>query len=193
VPAKKEITTYSAYAVLKLDEKADFFKIYRELYFHNNVLYCDATKGEYDIFLLIQAGSYDECKEICERDIKNIDGVKELDFLEVVNPVLDDSLRNILSLFSIETSEFQGRDMKNVVCSYVLVEIEKEKLETLYPTLYFDDNIIYCDYTESKYSLVLFVQGTQFSEIDNLIKNKIATLDGVLKVKEFPIITIFEM
>jgi len=117
--------------------------------------------------------------------------VKEVEFLEVSNPILDDSLKNVLNVFSIESEGHQTREIHNSVCSYIMVEIEKEKLDTIYPTLYFDDNVVYCDYTEN--SLVLLAQGTQFSEIDNLIKNKIAPLDGVLKGKEYPIITIFEM
>jgi DNA-binding Lrp family transcriptional regulator len=185
--------TYSAYALLKLDHDANFFNTYRELYYHNNVLYCDATTGEYDIILLVQAKSQKEIKEICDKSLKNVSGIKEIELLEVSNPILEDSLKNILNMHSIESSEIQSRDMSNVVSSYVFVEVAKEKLDLVYPTLYFDDNVVYCDYTNSTYSLILLVQGTQFTEIDALIKNKIANLDGVLKVKEFPIITIFEM
>ncbi|MFH2094308.1 MAG: response regulator [Bacteroidota bacterium] len=50
---------YSAYALIKLEKDADFFETYRSLYFMNNVLYCDTTKGEYDIFMLIQS----DCEE----------------------------------------------------------------------------------------------------------------------------------
>ena len=189
----EDIKTFSAYALLKLDSDAEFFEVYKQLYFDNNVLYCDATTGEYDIFLLIQAHSLEGCKEICDNKIKNIKGIKKLDFLEIANPVLDDSLKNILNVFSIDSSDFQMREFSNAVSAYVLVEIEKNKLESIYPTLYFDDNVIHCDYTDSRYNLVLLVHGTQFSEIDNLIKNKISTLDGVLKVKKFPIISMYEM
>jgi DNA-binding response OmpR family regulator len=193
VSDKPEIQTYSAYCLIKVEKDADFFGIFRQLYFDSNVLYCDATRGEYDIFLLIQANSKDDCKNICDNKVKNIPGIKEVEFLEVTNPILDDSLKNVLNVFSIESSTHQQREFHNVVCSYVLVEVEKEKFESVYPTLYFDDNVVYCDYTESNYNMVLLVQGTQFSQIDKLIKNKIAPLDGVLKVKEFPIISIYEM
>jgi DNA-binding response OmpR family regulator len=184
--------TYSAYALLKMEQNADLFGTYRNLYFDKNVLYCDAVKGEYDIVLLIQSSTPEGCREICENNIKKIDGIKEVEYLDVTNPLLEDSLKNILNTYSIDSSDNQ-RKLNNVVCSYVLVEIEQEKLDSIYPTLSFEDNVVSCDYTDSRYSLVLLVQGTQFNEIDNLVKNKIATLDGVLKVKEFPIITLFEM
>ncbi len=188
---KTEIQTYSAYAILKLEKNADFFGIFRKLYFDKNVLYCDATKGEKDIFLLIQSHSLEGCRDICDNQIRKIEGVKEVEYLEVSNPILDDSLKNILNVFSIESTGHQAREFSNVVCSYILVEIARENLDSIYPTLYFNDNVVYCDYTEN--CLVLLAQGTQFSEIDNLIKNKIVPLEGVLKVKEYPIITIFEM
>jgi hypothetical protein len=39
---------------------------------------------------------------------------------------------------------------------------------------------------------VLLVKGTSFGEIDSLIRNKFKTIDGVLRIKEYPIITLFE-
>jgi CheY-like chemotaxis protein len=195
--SKSSVKTYSAYALLKIDPKVDFFEVYRKLYFNNNVLYCDATSGEYDIFLLMQSNTPNGCKEICENNIKSVEGVREVEFLEISNPILDDSMNNLIygsnKSFGIEPSDLAIREMRSSVSSYVLLEIAKEKLDSIFPSLYFNDNIVYCDYTDSRYNLVLLVHGTQFAEIDNLIKNKIAPLDGVLKVKEFPIITIFEM
>jgi len=149
-----EITTFSAYAILKIDKSADFFGTFRKLYFDKNVLYCDATKGEYDIFLLIQSNSLQGCRDICENHIKKIEGVKEVEFLEVSNPILDDSLKNVLNVFSIESEGHQTREIHNSVCSYIMVEIEKEKLDTIYPTLYFDDNVVYCDYTEKQFGII---------------------------------------
>jgi CheY-like chemotaxis protein len=192
-----KIKTFSAYAILKIEKDADFFKIYRQLYFDKDVLYCDATKGDYDIFLLVQSSSYAGCKEICDKKVRIIEGVRELEYYEISSPILDNGVMNIIDeagkLLSSVDSYSPKRDFHNVVCSYILVEVEREKLDNVFTTLYFDDNVVHCDYTDSKYSMFLLVQGTQFSEIDELIKNKIATLDGVLKVREYPIITIFEM
>jgi len=78
------------------------------------------------------------------------------------------------------------------VSSYVLLEIEKEKLEAIYPALYFDDRVVQCDYTRGKYDVVLLMKGSSFSDIGNTIKNKIKPMDGVLRIKEWPIITLFE-
>ena len=78
----------------------------------------------------------------------------------------------------------KDRDMSQRVSSYILMEVEREKL---------DENVIFCDYTTGKYNLVLFVTGKYFDEIDGFINNKVINLDGVLKVKEYPIVSLFEM
>ncbi len=195
--SETKIKTFSAYVLLKIKKDADFFEIYRQLYSDKDVLYCDATKGDYDIFLLVQSVSYEGCKEICDKKFKTIEGIRELEYYEISNPILDNGVSRIINdagkLLSSAESYSPKRDFHNVVCSYILVEVEREKLDNVFTTLYFDDNVVHCDYTDSKYSMFLLVRGTQFSEIDDLLKNKIAILDGVLKVREYPIITIFEM
>jgi DNA-binding Lrp family transcriptional regulator len=85
------------------------------------------------------------------------------------------------------------RDSHKSVCSYVLLNVDREKLEIVYPILKLTDNVLYCDYAEGSSDLILMVYGTQFSEIDKIIENKISNLDGILKVKEYPIINVFEM
>ena len=57
---KEDIKTYSAYALLKINKESDFFDIYRKLYYDKHILYCDATKGDYSIFLLIQSHNLDD-------------------------------------------------------------------------------------------------------------------------------------
>ena len=191
-----EITTVSSYMFLKLEKDIDFFSMYRELYFMENVLYCDTTKGDYDIFLLVQSNNVEGCMNICE-EIKNKEGVKEVDFLEIGNPALDDSMKDIIHTASIslsnDTMNKSGRDLSKRVCSYVLIETSEEKLDEIYTVLSIDENIVTCDYTNGKYNLVLFVHGGYFDEIDKFIENKIVNLDGVLKVKEYPVVNLFDM
>jgi DNA-binding Lrp family transcriptional regulator len=73
------------------------------------------------------------------------------------------------------------------------MEVEREKLDDIYPTLRLDENVVYCDYTTGKYNLVLMVTGSYFDEIDRFVSEKVINLDGVLKVKEYPIVSLFEM
>lgn len=47
-----------AYALVTVDTAANLMGVYQKLYFHENVLYCDAVKGDHYIILLLQADSF---------------------------------------------------------------------------------------------------------------------------------------
>ena len=195
---KEEKVVTSAYMLLKLSDKADFFNIYNKLYFMENVLYCDATRGDFDIFLLVQANTMEECKKMFNENVKMIEGIEHVEFLPIAIPVLNDNIKEIINSLGILLSdELESVKTKNdysqSVCSYVLVDVDKEKLEDIYPVLKLCEEIVYCDYTTGKYNLILMVHASQFDQIDKFIENKIVNLDGVLKVKEYPIINIYEM
>lgn len=196
--SKKEIKTFSAYAMLKLDKNENYIDIYRKLYFFKDVLYCDAIRGEYDIVLLLQSESYESCFDKIEKDIKSIKGINTVEFFKVEEPILDESLmsfiHNASDILSIDSFSYPKREFHNIVCSYVLIKVDKSKLDILYPTLFFEDNVIYCDYTDNEdHNLVILIHGTEYSEISKQISTRISILDGVLSTKEYPIINIFEM
>jgi hypothetical protein len=73
-----------------------------------------------------------------------------------------------------------------------MLEVEKEKMEGIYPALYFNDQVVNCDYTDGTFNIVLLMKGTSFSEIGNIIRSRFKTMDGVLRIREYPIITLFE-
>jgi len=73
------------------------------------------------------------------------------------------------------------------------MEVERERIDEIYPALRLNENIVYCDYTVGKYNLVLFVTGNYFDEIDKFIQQTVVNMKGVLKVKEYPIVSLFDM
>lgn len=195
---KEEAKTTSAYVLIKVKKDVNYFTLYQKIYFMQNVLYCDATRGDIDIFVLLQSDSMDKCKEIYEKEILPLDGISESVLLPVSIPLLNDNIKEIvqsagITLFEDNPAMSKIRDSKKAVYSYVLLDIDREKLERVYPVLRLTENILYCDYTSGKYNIIMMIFGSQFSEIDKIIENKIISLDGVLKVKEYPVINIFEM
>jgi DNA-binding Lrp family transcriptional regulator len=194
---KEEARSESAYIMLKVSEDADFIQTYQDLYYMDNVLYCDAVNGDYDIIMLVQADNMNKIHEIADTRIKTVEGVNSVQFLGVENPVLDDCTQTIIkdAEEALENGTTPGnvRDMSRKVASYILMEVEKEKMDELYPAVRLNDNVVYCDYTNGKSNLVLFVTGSYFDEIHRFIDQKIINLDGVLKVKEYPIVNLHEM
>lgn len=188
------------YVLVTLNASANLMDAYRSLYFRENVLYCDAIRGDYDLILLLQAESHEKIEEIVEKEIKKIAGVSEASLLTVKVPVFGENVVSIMGSVDRalgkdkeEGAVYADQTARVRASSYVLFEIEKEKLETIYPVLHFDDQVVYCDYTEGKYDIVALMKGTSFIEIENTIRTKFKPLDGVLRIKEWPIITLFEV
>lgn len=193
-----EARSVSSYLLVNVDEEAEFFETYRSLYYTPGVVYCDATKGDYDILMLVQSDSMEGCRRICDEQVKAVPGVHSAELLEVDSPALEESTLDIIqaaedALGDEAKEDAKSRDMSQRVCSYVLMEVEREKLDSIYPALKLDENVVFCDYTTGKYNLVLFVTGNYFAGIDRFIQDKLVNLDGVLKVKEYPVINLFEM
>jgi DNA-binding Lrp family transcriptional regulator len=184
---------------VSVDKTADLMDVYRKLYFHERVLYCDAIRGDYDMVLLLQAPAAEDIQSVVDTQIKAIPGVAELELLNVEAPVFGENVTGILG--NVDRALGRDKDEEDVyttqtartrVSAYVLLEIEKEKFEAIYPALYFDDQVVHCDFTRGKYDLVLLMKGTSFADIGATIKNRFKPMDGVLRIKEWPIITLFE-
>lgn len=193
-----EKSVSSAYVMIKLNDDIDYYDTYRKLFFMENIVYCDATKGDYDILLLIQDTSEERCIEFYKNKIKTLSFIESSEYCLVATPLLDDATNEILNsaeaAFSNENKYFNKKGYsKNGVSSYVFIKADKEKIETLYPILQLNKNIINCDYTTGSYNIILFMQGNFFGEIDKIIEDQINNLDGILKVKEFPVISLMEM
>jgi CheY-like chemotaxis protein len=198
--ATAPVQSHSAYALLTLDGNANLLDAYRSLYFQENVLYCDAIRGDHDLMLLLQAETSDAIKEVVETNIKTVNGVTDVTLLNVDSPMFGENVVDIIGsvdkALGREKEEgelYTNQTARARTSSYVLLEIEKEKLENIYPALYFHDQVVYCDCTKGKYDIVLLMKGTSFAEIGNTVKNKFKQIDGVLRVKEWPIITLMEV
>jgi CheY-like chemotaxis protein len=208
VKATEETTTLSAapaqsvsaYALVSLDPSADLLKAYRKLYFQERVVYCDAIRGEHDLVMLFQGATQNDINATIEEQIKTVEGVAEVTLLPVDAPVFGENVVEIMGAVDKalgrdkdEDEAYTNQASQIRASSYVLMEIEKEKLDTIYPALYFNDQVVYCDCTRGKYDIVMLMKGSSFSQIESAIRNKFKSLDGVLRIKEWPIITLFDL
>jgi len=189
----------SGYAMIKIKNTEDFYSIYQKIYFMDNILYCDATKGEFDLFVLMQAQDYESLVQIIQNKIMKIKGISQVDYMEVTSPVLDEKLSAVVSsVDEILEKDFvseKGNIVRSSgsVATYVMLEIEKEKFESLYPSLHFCENVVHCDVTRGSYDFVLLIQTESFEEMDRIISEKIRPLDGIIRIKKAPIVKILEM
>ena len=102
---KEEAKTTAAYVLIKVKEDVDYFSLYQKIYFMENILYCDATRGDIDIFVLLQSSSIDKCREIYDKEILSLEGIKETVFLPVSVPLLNDNIKEIVQSAGISLFE----------------------------------------------------------------------------------------
>lgn len=186
--------TRSGYAFIKIKDNADPLPTYQKLYFDERVMYCDATRGIYDIVLLIH-GKTNEDMENFIKELANLNTIEEVSFSPVEKPVLSSDLSKVISemdKFLIQNNSREDNGY-NLCSTYAFIEIEPEKFEDVIKQIYFMDNVVHCDTLKGAYQIALLLKAPQFRTINELIVNKIARIDGVLRVNQCDIIRIIEM
>ena len=193
-PALK--TSVSAYALIKVKAGGDV-KVFNKLYFMDNVLYCDAVRDAFDIVLLLNASTPAELDQIIQTKIKTLPEVEEVVYCPVAKPKLDAGIQDFINDYEKQKSlSPQGNKPKRVpypLSAYVLIEVDKARFNEVYPKLYFLDNVVSCDTTKGKYDLILLIQSATFDEMQRLVREKIGSIDGILRTRLLNIMNLFEM
>jgi CheY-like chemotaxis protein len=193
-PALK--TSVSAYALIKVKPGGDV-KVFNKLYFMDNVLYCDAVRNAFDIVLLLNAATPAELDHIIQTKIKTLPEVEEVVYCPVAKPKLEAGIQDFINDYEKQKSlSPQGNKPKRVpypLSAYVLIEVDKSRFNEIYPKLYFLDNVVSCDTTKGKYDLILLIQSATFNEMQRLVREKIGSLDGIVRTRLLNIMNLFEM
>ena len=186
--------TLSGYAFIKIKDNVDPLPIYQKLYFDEKVMYCDAVRGIYDIVLLIHGKTNDEM-EAFVKGLRGMKGIEEVLFATVEKPVLSSDLSKVIAEMDRFLLQHHSREETghNVCSTYAFIEVEPEKFEDVLKQIYFLDNVVHCDTVKGSYQIALLMKASQFRDIDEVITNRIAHLDGVLRVNQCNIIKIIEM
>ncbi|MEQ8190772.1 MAG: Lrp/AsnC ligand binding domain-containing protein [Candidatus Eremiobacterota bacterium] len=165
----------SAFVMIKFEHKDRFVSAYKELYSMDKVVSCDAVKGIYDLVLFLRADNMEKCLE----DIKKLDGIKEADFMPLIPRFVDEK----------SNMEEKKTEKNSLLSSYVMVESDSEKKETVHRLLCSIDTVKSCDPVEGKFDMILFMESESFDDINKVIKERIKYMDGVLRIKECAVIS----
>ena len=134
-------------------------------------------RGIYDIVLFLKSENIEKLLD----EIKHVDGIKELNFMPLTPYGFEDG-KSIL--------QEKKSEKNDILSSYVMIEAEKEKAEKLYKLLCSTDNVISCYPVKGKFDMVLLMESCSFDDIDKVIKEHIRYMDGVLRIKECPVIVL---
>lgn len=97
---------YSAYVLVTLDPGVNLIDVYRKLSKIEDVVFCDAVRGE-DLMALVQAETPEKTKTVIEEQIKVIPGVAEIESLNVSAPLTADNIGDIIK--AVDKAEGQDK------------------------------------------------------------------------------------
>ncbi len=81
---EKRTNVLSSYVLLEIEE--EFFEsIYKQLYFMEDMVHCDVTRGRYGFVLLVQAPTFDLIRKRVTHISRNVEGVLKAKELRIMN------------------------------------------------------------------------------------------------------------
>ncbi|MCK4537705.1 MAG: response regulator [Candidatus Krumholzibacteria bacterium] len=193
-PVTKIRESVSAYLTIRIDDISRSMEIYNALYQMEGVQSCEAVRGDFDIIILAQAGSQDEIQAVFDR-IAAMDDVEVLSVSQVERPKLDRDIDEFIEIYaktvkagtpSTVTQKRPG------TMSYIIVDIDSEAIQQIFTTVFFIDDVVFCDVIENGTKLVGMVTGHGAVGRMSRIIEKLSEIEGVLRVREATIIKLVE-
>jgi CheY-like chemotaxis protein len=183
----------SAYVFLRGKPGADLSGCFSALYFADGVCYCDAVMGDWDIVLLVQDVDRKGIRDFVARTIQPLPEIEKYEVHYSERPALGTDIESFIRNYErMQAAEGMGEEVadrrtRQLLSAYALLDLDKSLLGTVYPLIYFDENVVYCDTTDDCNLAVLLVQGRTFDEIRRAL-SRLLSRRGVLRAKTLNIV-----
>ncbi|MDD4856949.1 MAG: response regulator [Candidatus Krumholzibacteria bacterium] len=190
-PEMRESAT--TYITIRITDSARSMDIYKRLYQMEGVQRCEAVRGDFDIIVLAQAHSQEEIKKLKDR-IAAMDGVQLASVSDVERPKLDRDVNEFIKIYSqaVKAHGLASSSKQPGTTSYIIVDIDKNAIQQIFTTVYFIDEVVFCDVIENGTKLVGMVTGQGAVGKMPRIIEKLSQIDGVLRVREATVIKLVE-
>jgi len=187
---RESVTTY---ITIRITDAMRSMDIYRRLYQMPGVQRCEAVRGDFDIIVLAQGASQEEIGKLRDR-IAAMDGVQIASASDVERPKLDRDVNEFINIYSQAVKQHgapTGTKQPGTT-SYVIVDIDKSAMQQIFTTVFFIDEVVFCDVIENGTKLVGMVTGQGAVGKMPRIMEKLSQIDGVLRVREATVIKLVE-
>lgn len=183
----------SAYLTVKITEPDRSMEIFDTLYRMKGILSCDAVRGDFDIILLAQASSPEEIEGIFG-EVRSIKGVEVLSMSSVERPKLDRDVDSFIDTYkkAVKQDAQAGARRQPGTMSYIIVDIDPGAIQQIFTTVFFIDEVVFCDVIEDGSKLVGMITGQGAMGRTPRIIEKLSQIDGVLRVREAKVIKLVE-
>jgi CheY-like chemotaxis protein len=183
----------SSYITLRVTDPSKDMSAYRTLHGMDGIASCDAVNGDVDIVLLAQASSEEEMQQVHDR-VAAVEGVEIVSLSAVERPKLERDVEQFISVYqkAVKENAQSGVPRMRGTKSYVIVDIDKNAVQQVFTTLFFLDEILFCDVVDDGTKLLgIISESGAFGKTPRIIE-KLSTIDGVLRVKDARIINLLD-
>ncbi len=183
----------SAYLTIRIPEEADSVEIYKRLYHMEGVQRCEAVRGDFDIIILAQAESQEKIEKLFS-EIANMDDVEVVSMSRVERPKLDLDVSDFINTYAklVKETESETAAKHPGTTSYIIVDIDKDAIQQVFTTVFFIDEVVFCDIIEDGSKLVGMITGDTAVGTKPRIVEKLNEIEGVLRVREAKVIKIMD-
>ncbi len=182
----------SAYLTIRITDPARSMEIYNALHGMTGVQKCEAVRGDFDIIVLAQAASEDEIKQIFEK-ISKMEGVEIASMSPVERPNLDRDVDKFVKIYAqaMKRPAQVKSAMRPGTMSYIIVDVDPNAIQQIFTTVFFIDEVIFCDVIEDGKKLVGMITSEGMGRKSTILE-KLNEIDGVLRVREATVIKLVE-
>ena len=182
----------SAYLTIRITDPARSMDIFNQLHSMDGVQKCEAVRGDFDIIVLAQGGSREEIDRVFE-NVGKIEGVEIASMSPVERPKLDRDVGEFVKIYSQamkQPSQVKAA-MQPGTMSYIIVDIDPNAIQQIFTTVFFIDEVVFCDVIEDGKKLVGMITGEGVGRKSKILE-KLHEIDGVLRVREATVIKLIE-
>jgi CheY-like chemotaxis protein/nitrate reductase NapAB chaperone NapD len=187
---RESVTTY---ITIRITDPMRSMDIFRRLYQMPGVQRCEAVRGDFDIIVVAQGDSQEELKKLRDR-IAAMDGVQIASASDVERPKLDRDVNEFVNIYSqaVKQHGASSGSKQPGTTSYIIVDVDKNAIQNIFTTVFFIDEVVFCDVIENGTKLVGMVTGQGAVGKMPRIIEKLSQIDGVLRVREATVIKLVE-
>jgi len=187
---RESVTTY---ITIRITDPMRSMDIFRRLYQMPGVQRCEAVRGDFDIIVVAQGDSQEELKKLRDR-IASMDGVQIASASDVERPKLDRDVNEFVNIYSqaVKQHGASSGSKQPGTTSYIIVDVDKNAIQNIFTTVFFIDEVVFCDVIENGTKLVGMVTGQGAVGKMPRIIEKLSQIDGVLRVREATVIKLVE-
>ena len=183
----------SAYLTVKVTDQDRSLDIYDELYRLNGIVSCDAVRGDFDIILLAKAETMDQIQDIF-KTVGAMEGLEVLSMSPIERPKLDRDVDSFIDTYraAVRTEKQSQAGQQPGTISYIIVDIDPDAIQKIYTTVFFVDEVVFCDVIDEGSKLVGMITGFGAMGRTPRVIEKLSQIDGVLRVREAKVIKLIE-